>query len=223
MKNTSQRRRVSTVGTILSGFILAAVGLPVSALAQEEIIGEASEARSDYVGESVEVSNHYVFNTDSVVDGATVLVRDFKDGTVSASISSRALDPETAYSIWWAVFNRPQYCEEPYRCGVTDLPPFGGDPRIRASVFWGGGFVSDPFGMANSSLKLRVGRTSRELFAQTQPYGLGNIRKAEIHVVLRSHGPIGIAGSVAEQIGTATLACPDEGCVNTFASIHIPE
>ena len=174
-----------------------------------------------WVSESVEVSDHHVFNTSDRVDGATVLVRDFEAGVVTASITSRALEPDTAYSIWWAIFNRPQFCKTPFACGVTDLEVFGGDPRVRASVFWAGGFASDQFGFANSELRLRTGKTRRELFAKSLPWGLANIRNAEIHVVLRSHGPTGVAGTVAEQVGTATVACPEVGCFNAFASIHV--
>ena len=170
--------------------------------------------------ESVQIGEHVLFNTSQSVDGATILIRDRRSRSVYATISSRALEPDTAYSIWWAVFNRPRYCSEAYRCTVSDLETFGGDPRVRASVFWGGGFISDASGVANISLRLAQGRTERELFANTRDYGLHNLRGAEIHLVLRSHGPTGLAGSVAEQIGTANLACPPEGCQNVFASIH---
>lgn len=172
--------------------------------------------------ESVEISDHTVFGTDEVVDGATILVRDFVNEEVRASVSTQALETNTAYSIWWAVFNRPQYCRQAYACTTRDLEIFGGDPRVRASVFWAGGFVSDDFGTANMSMTLIPGRTTRELFAQSKAYGLRNLRDAEIHVVLRSHGPTGVAGTVAEQIGTATLACPEDGCQNVFASVHVP-
>ena len=171
-------------------------------------------------GEVVQVADHLRFNTTEMVNGATVLVRDLRHRQVNATISSNALAPDTAYSIWWAIFNRPQFCAIPNACSVTDLPPFGGDPRIRASVFWGGGFVSDAFGTANTSLRLRPGRTGRELFAGTRNYGLMNLARAEIHLVLRTHGVAGQAGPLATQVGTASEACPAEGCSNVFASIH---
>lgn len=175
-----------------------------------------------YVRESIENSDHYVFNTADKVNGATTLIRNFRNREVVAHISSQALEPDTAYSIWWAVFNRPQFCAEPYTCKVTDIEAMGGDPRVKASVFWGGGFVSDDSGTSNTTIELQTGRTGRELFANTQNYGLQNLAWAEIHIVLRSHGPVGVAGPVADQIGTANEACPDDGCKNVFASIHIP-
>ena len=66
-------------------------------------------------------------------------------------------------------------------------------------------------------------RTERELFASSRNSGLRNLKGSEIHVVLRSHGPAGVAGTIAEQIGTANLACPSEGCQNVYTSIHVPE
>lgn len=174
------------------------------------------------VRESVEISDHHIFGSPDIVDGATVLIRDFKYQRIDATISTSALEPDYAYSIWWAVFNRPQYCATPYRCAGSDLEVNGGDPRIRASVFWGGGFVADDSGTANVSLTLTPGTTTRQLFGMTKDYGLQSLRDAEIHVVLRSHGIAGLAGPVSQQVGTADLACPDPDCANVFASFHPP-
>jgi hypothetical protein len=170
--------------------------------------------------ESIEIANHTVFNTTNVVDGTTVLIRNLRDQVIEASVSTRALEPDTAYSIWWAVFNRPQFCGLAYVCRLSDLEVNGGDPRVRVSVFWGGGLISDNFGAANTSIRLYPGRTTRELFAGSKDYGLLDLRRAEIHFVLRTHGPVGMAGTVGEQLGTANLACPAGGCKNVFSSIH---
>lgn len=169
--------------------------------------------------ESVQISDHHVFNSDTMVDGATVLIRDAASNQINASIMSRALEPDTAYSIWWAVFNNPAFCIEPYKCALADLGA-NGDPRVRPSVFWGGGFISDIYGLGQADIRLKPGRTSRELFAGTQNYGLQNLAGAEIHLVLRTHGTVGAAGPVSKQIGTALEACPSGGCANVFASIH---
>jgi len=174
------------------------------------------------VRESVEVSDLVEFNTPNKVNGSVILIRDFDNRVVDVSLSTSALMPDWAYSIWWAVFNFPQYCIEPYRCSVLDLEVNGGDPRVRVSVFWGGGLIADSYGHASTALKLTPGRTGRELFAGSGDYGLMNFHGAELHLVLRSHGVAGVAGTVAEQIGTATDGCPESGCVNEFASIHPP-
>jgi hypothetical protein len=170
-----------------------------------------------YVRELVQVSNHHVFPAGPDVDGATILIRDFTNRIIRATITSAALEPDTAYSIWWGVFNYPEYCATPHSCTPGDL----GNPAVRASVFWGGGFLADANGYTNTSLVLLPGKTDRELFANMSDAGLENFGGAEIHVVIRSHGPVGIAGAVADQIGTAFLACPGgNNCINAFASIH---
>ena len=210
---------------------LAMLALSIATIAAEP--AEAGHKRLDRYGspcwnsrvvrESVEISDHFVFGTDQAVLGATTLIRDFRNCLVTVSLSSQSLQPNNAYSIWIAVFNRPQFCATPHACTVGDIEKFGGDPKVRASVFWGGGFVADDQGSANTSLVVLPGRTKREMFADTRPFGLQNLRGAEIHVVLRSHGMAGMWGPVAEQIGTAGKACPPDdqgGCKNEFASFH---
>jgi len=190
--------------------------LASSAIAASVMADEGSHAGWK-VNESVEVSDHYLFNTSTVVDGATILIRDFDNSIVRGTITSRALNPEAAYSIWIVVFNRPKYCAAAYMCGLGDL----GNPKVEVSVFWGGGFIADANGYANTSFSIVPGRTDRELFAVPGDYGLANLKGAEIHIVLRTHGEAGFAGTVAQQIGTANGAC--DGCANQFASIHIPQ
>jgi len=172
--------------------------------------------------ESVEVSDLFFFGTFDKSNGAVTLVRDFRRQKIEATVTSNALTPGDAYSMWWVVFNFPKYCATPYMCASSDLEINGGDPRIRASVFLAGGFLADALGGGNTSLSLTRGRTTRELFAQSKDYGLQNLRGAEIHLVLRTHGTAGVAGPVAKQIGTAGEACPMSGCVNQFFSIHPP-
>jgi len=204
----------STTTKFISTLTLLSYSLAATAQAQ-------SLAEPVLNKESVQISDHHVFNTDTVVDGATVLIRDQASNQVNASIVSRALEPDTAYSIWWAVFNNPEFCIEPFECALADLGA-NGDPRVKPSVFWGGGFLTDIYGLGQADIRLSPGRTSRELFAGTQNYGLQNLAGAEIHLVLRTHGTTGAAGPVSKQIGTALEACPSGGCANVFASIHRP-
>jgi hypothetical protein len=157
------------------------------------------------------------------VNGATTLIRDYENKVIRANVSTGALEKNFAYSIWWVVFNYPQYCITPYECGLGDLEVNNGDPRVKNSVFYGGGMVADGTGYANTVMTLVRGRTKRELFAMSKDWGLQNIRGAEIHVVLRTHGLAGIAGPVSKQIGTAAEACPDTGCANVFASVHLAD
>ncbi|MFK7888784.1 MAG: hypothetical protein AB8G16_18150 [Gammaproteobacteria bacterium] len=195
---------------------LTVLSYSLAANAQTPSLGEPILNR-----ESVQISDHHIFGSDTMVDGATILIRDRASNQVNASIVSRALEPDTAYSIWWAIFNNPQFCIEPYQCGLADLGA-NGAPRVQPYVFWGGGFLTDIYGLGQADIRLSPGRTSREQFAGIQNYGLQNLSGAEFHLVLRTHGTMGAAGPVAKQIGTASEAGPSGGCSNVFASIHRP-
>ena len=196
-------------------------------------LGDGDTGGPDHCGpsedprESIQTSDHFIFGTNEPVLGATTLIRDFRNCVVNVNVISSALEANWAYSIWIVVFNQPERCFAPNVCGVGDLEAFGGDPRVKASVFWGGRFVADGTGSADTTLSILPGRTNRELFGNTKDHGLRNFGGAEIHVVLRSHGPAGSQGSVSSQIGTASGACPPPppdgpGCVNEFASFHPP-
>lgn len=200
----------------LKGWLIATILLFTSSLAIAD-----GNRKGSYVRESIQISDHRMFGSNVEVDGATTLIRDYRNKVILAKITTNALEPDFAYSIWWVVFNNPEYCATPYACAGSDLEVNGGDPRIKASVFYGGGMLADGGGSTNTTMTLLPGKTSRELFAQSRDWGLRNLRKAEIHVVIRSHGLAGIAGPVSKQIGTANEACPASGCANMFFSVHL--
>jgi hypothetical protein len=159
-------------------------------------------------GPLVTVSDMSTFPNGPAVVGASIMTRD-KTG-VEASVSTTGLSPAGAYSWWWVVFNNPQYCVD--GCGLDDLPPgtvppAAGDPRVRASLLWGGGFVSDSSGSGFAIARLERGQPPGEV--RFGP-GLWNVEQAELHIVLRTHGPA-TAGEVAAQIGAFDGGCtPDE-------------
>ena len=203
-----------------SGVLAAVAGFLVVATASP---AQADDRGGRWAAESVEISDFYVFNTDQKVNGATILVRDFVNRVIDVDLSIDALDPGGAYSIWVAVFNNPWYCSD--ACGLDDLPGINpaADKRVRPSVFYGGGFLADSGGSGTASFKIVPGRTSRELFAATENYGLERLWGSEIHIVLRSHGAA-VTGSVANQIGTASGTCNTATgmCQNVFTSFHPP-
>ncbi len=132
----------------------------------------------------------------------------FFDGTF------RGLTPDSAYSLWWVVFNKPDNCL--FGCDVRDL--FAG----HGQVFYGGGFVTDPSGQGDVSAEARVGRIPEgaDRFSEVAPIafdppliidpatetGLRRPHRAMIHVVVRYHGAVD-APNVAGQIGTYLGGC----------------
>ena len=176
--------------------------------------------RDNFVQETIQVADHFMFqpapNPPTIAPGATILIRDKLTRTITATLTSAALTPDHAYSIWWVIFNKPEYCAKPYECAGTDL----GNPMVKGSVFWGGGLIADSSGHGNTQISISPGKTKRELFGPLTDTGLRNMKAAEIHLVLRTHGETGVAGSVAQQIGTVDDACPADGCQNVFFSVH---
>ena len=55
------------------------------------------------VRESINIADHHIFNTDIEVDGATTIVRDFKDRVITANITTGVLEADFAYSICFEV------------------------------------------------------------------------------------------------------------------------
>lgn len=135
------------------------------------------------------------------------------EGGIAASIETKGLD-EATYTVWWVLFNNPQYCAS-NPCTGADLPANGGDPRVQASVlFAAGGFVGAN-GRGLFGAGLAVGDTSRALFGP----GLIAPETAEVHLMVRTHGPLDME-SVHLQVSTPGGGCPANGCKDQQFTIH---
>lgn len=140
------------------------------------------------------------------------------DSGASATIHTRQLEADAAYTVWWVVFNNPAACTKnpsgPILCGASDL----GTASVQASVLYATGHVVGNDGAASFGAHLAVGDTDGALFGP----GLTNPAGAEIHLIVRTHGPA-VPGYVDEQIGTFNGGCnagePNEGlCMNKQAA-----
>ncbi len=161
---------------------------------------------------------------------------------ISATFRTGQLRADHAYTLWIVVFNRPANCSKP--CNDDDIF-VGGDPRgpmndakIKAAdihAVYGGGKVAGASGTTGIDTRLRVGDASREdLLAKINPgAALKDARGAEVHLVLRSHGPR-IPGRVEEQLGSYAGGCTrflyppavpkNEGeCADLQFAVHRPE
>lgn len=189
-------RLISGLGTVLA---FAATG---AAHAAETLKFAPAEGRP-----KVTVSDMNTFPAGPAVAGASVLTRynTYVEGTVSAT----GLAANGAYSWWWVVFNYPAYCVD--GCGLDDLPPgatpvSNGDPRVQSSLLWGGGFVANGTGAAEVRSQLVRNKPPGEV--RFGP-GLKRPRAAELHIVIRTHGPA-TAGEVADQISRFHGGCTDD-------------
>ena len=138
--------------------------------------------------------NVYWFDEDGEpttdVAGDARLVR--TDSGVSYNLRTTGLTKGDATSIWWVIFNNPEACSD----GVCMLPDLF-NPAVAASVQSGGGNVVGGSGNSTYASHLNVGQITNphpvlhgpDFFNLPNP-GLTNPRGAEIHLVVRSHGPV---------------------------------
>ena len=107
--------------------------------------------------------------------------------------------PEGAYTVWWIVWNDPSVCVD--GCDGSDLRP-GGVPNPGAFVGRATGKVVGPTGKGNFGASLKVGDTSEVLFGP----GLTDSRVAEVHMVVRYHGPV-VPSQMPAQINSVGGGC----------------
>lgn len=128
------------------------------------------------------------------------------NGKIKMKLKTSNLYPGHAFTIWWVIFNNPNYCTTD-TCGPTDLFV----PDVQADILYAAGRVSNRNGYAVFKAKLEEGDMSgtiAPLFGMT-PVGLLDANGAEVHLVVRSHGPV-IPGQKAEQLTTYGGGCQTE-------------
>ena len=151
----------------------------------------------------------HVLPSFAVVPGSSsMLVRN--DNGVTGTVHTDGLTAGNAYTMWFVVFNNPGACVG--GCGPDDL----GRPAVQASVMFGTGHVVG--GEGNNFAGWRgVGDTDGVIAGP----GLLDPRGAEIHLVIRDHGPA-IPGLIDEQIHSFNGGCPPNSCGNVQAAAHMP-
>jgi hypothetical protein len=133
-------------------------------------------------------SDVWRFADGTAVDGASsTLVR--TGGGVSLSLRTRGLPAGDAVTVWWVIFNHPAECEgapdSPFRCAEPDLF----NPDVEASVQSAGGHVVGASGRYAVGSALREGSTAGCAFGDFLCAGLIDAQEADIHAVVRTHGP----------------------------------
>lgn len=142
----------------------------------------------------------------AAIPGASSSLVTFEEGA-SAVLHTAGLEPGSTVTLWWVVFNNPEQCahgEGPYRCGEGDLLVFDGDPGVDGTVLYGTGHVIGPDGTGHFGAYLAAGDTSGVLAGMGS--GLTNPLGADIHLVVRTHGPVQ-PGLLGEQLGSFGGGC----------------
>jgi hypothetical protein len=157
----------------------------------------------------------FLWNTTTAVPGSQVTLTR-SENSVAMTINSSGLTPGWAATVWWVVFNNPAACSTP--CGVDDL----NSPAVNPWMGLAAGHVIGEDGNANYGGGLREGDTRRSdgpgNLAQTGP-GLLDSRAAEIHLVIRTHGPA--LAPPNEQIHSFGAGC-NPGCFNVQSAAFLP-
>jgi len=146
----------------------------------------------------------------TLVEGANASLIRNKNG-VRLNIQTRELEPGFAYTVWMVVFDAPENCIIPNECGVDDLTA---DPNPAEATVFGatGGSIAGGIGKDTFATRVAPGDEFKDI--RRGDGSLDNPLTAEIHFVLRSHGPT-IPGMIQDQISTFNGVCnpgePNEG------------
>lgn len=173
-----------------------------------------SERHEDFDSENViEFESLSVTGCTSSIIDAVNLIEDAGTATlrrnnnkVSMNFKVENLTPGYAYTIWWVIWNKPENCGNPFECGEAD---FGIADAVEVEVLYGAGHVVGNSGKGYFSGSLSENDDSgsiNDLFGLPGYGGLADARTAEVHLVLRSHGPA-IPGQVNDQINTYPGGC----------------
>ncbi|MDH3709118.1 MAG: hypothetical protein OER04_04475 [Cyclobacteriaceae bacterium] len=137
-----------------------------------------------------------------IIIGKSKLLRNKKG--IAMALKSH-LEPGHAYTIWWVVWNFPENCTVPGACTDAD---FAQAVAVGVDVMYAAGNVAGGSGIAGFAGHLKendISASTNEFFG-LEPVGLLDSKKAEIHLVVRSHGPK-IPGQVQDQISSYEGGC----------------
>lgn len=142
-----------------------------------------------------------------IIVGKSKLLR--SGNGVFMNLKTSTLLPDHAFTIWWVIWNFPENCTIPGACSEVD---FAIGEAVGVDVMYAAGNISNKAGKSYFAGHLSEGDFSGSIneLLGFKPIGLLDSKKAEIHLVVRSHGPI-IPGQVEEQISSF-----DGGCTTFF-------
>ena len=140
--------------------------------------------------------------------GTSLVIR--HNNGISALLRSSGLTPGEAVTMWWVIFNTPENCTD-NACGEDDLT----NAAARVDILYADGKVirnapinaswRDSYYFAHRRVGDTDGSIVPALFG-APALGLEDARKAEVHLVLRTHGPV-IPEMEQEMISTFAGGC----------------
>jgi hypothetical protein len=195
--------------TIL-GCIAALAALTVLTTASGKAPAKAVPA--DNASEKISIHAVRSMATGAVQQGAgSQLTRD-KDA-IFGIINTKGLNPGWVYTAWFGIFNNPDQCAT-QPCSGADFA----NPAVMGSRVNFGGRLIGPDGAATYGGYLGLADTT----AAFDGPGLLDPKHAQIHMVIRSHGPALMGTAFNDQLSMFNGGCPPNTCVNVQVSIHAP-
>jgi hypothetical protein len=168
-------------------------------------LGIPTETRSDVIR----------FSDMAVVEDARAGLHRQADG-IRVRTHTAELSHGDVVTLWWVIFNNPEECAGP--CGEADLFDGPEGPTgVEPSCLFADGSIVGGNGGARFHDRLGIGEARDsciDFFVEAvdglegQDHGLTNPTGAEIHLVMRSHGPL-IPGMVSEQRSTFGGGCKE--------------
>lgn len=125
---------------------------------------------------------------------------------LAMTIDTSGLDQGT-YTVWWVIFNHPEHCAK-VPCTAADLS----NPKVDAASLLADGDIVSRNGKAHFASGL-----TRVLAGP----GLKEPRTAEVHLVIRGHGPVQ-PSRLHAQLSTLQGGCDQATCSNQQVAIHLP-
>lgn len=123
---------------------------------------------------------------------------------IAINMHSSNLIPGHTYTLWWVIYNKPENCVNSPCSG-----PDNSNPAVMRELLYATGKVVKRGNRAFFRAMLKQGDTSGSVNSELNLPEYGGLlypETAEVHMVIRSHGPI-IPDLVDEQIGTLNGGC----------------
>lgn len=198
----------------------SAVALIILALA-----GQASSQSSESGNVKTSIAPVQVMGSGAVVPAAGASLSRNNQG-VFGTISTSGLTPGHVITLWWVIFNNPEFCANPV-CVTSDF----NNPAVNGSLQYGGGTIADEGGRANFSGFLAEGDNTGFFLNPLFPNlpnpapGIVNAKKAQIHLAVRSHGFPNTNPAIFQQQltsfpGGCSVAMPP--CATLQAAVFMP-
>ncbi|MBK8023825.1 MAG: hypothetical protein IPK19_20925 [Chloroflexi bacterium] len=184
---------------------------------------------------SVSTTTVHRMSDASEIAGSSSQLTRYPNG-VTATLSTSDLEPGTVYTVWWVIFNSPENCTDG-QCSLDDIFVFADDTTTERDDAGNRVLDMDNIAASNISVQHASGSVSADgSLAVSASLGRGEVPgvvfgpglldpyTAEVHLVVRTHGPA-VADAYEAQLSTFGGGCePMDAapCDDVQFVIHMP-